>query len=163
MKTKKLNSDIVKKLEAKIADEYKASYLYRAIANYLENIGFSKAAGYFAKESKEEMEHSLRIQSFLVGWNVSPKLPKIDIPVMEFDGLKGCIEKAYELELSFYEAYDELAGELLDMDRAVYSFIEYFLDVQTDSVKRYSDMINTLDGVGDEKCDLLLLQDILFG
>lgn len=164
-KPTKLNEKIVSYLEKRLADEFTASYFYRDASNYLQGIGFSLAAKYFAKESADELEHAKGIEKFLVDWNVHPSLPQIDAQENKFDSLPDVIESAYTLEYALYEAYEEDSVAIFKLgDICVFDFLQAYRTIQTKSVAEYSDMLNMLEGCDCEsKFELLLLEEKLFG
>lgn len=164
-KPTKLNEKIVSYLEKRLADEFTASYFYRDASNYLQGIGFSKAAAYFAKESADELTHAKGIEKFLVDWNVHPSLPQIDAQDNKFDGLHDVIESAYTLEYALYEAYEEDSVAIFKLgDICAFDFLQSYRMKQSQSVAEYSDMLNLLSDCDcDSKFELLLLEDKLFG
>jgi len=164
-KPNKLNSKIVSILEARLADEYTASFLYRDASNYLQGIGFSLAAKFFAQESADELTHAHGIEKFLVDWNVQPTLPQIDSVDNNFDGLPDVIEKGYTIEYTLYQSYEKDSVKVFEMgDICVFDFLQTYRSIQTKSVAEYSDFLNLLDGCDCEsKFELLLLEEKLFG
>lgn len=159
-----LSKEIVKLLSPRIQDELFASYFYRDASNYLKGVGYNTAAAYFAKESADELVHSSILENYLVDWNVHPELESIDAQDNSFDGLIDVIEKAYTLEYALYESYEKTTLDVFKSgDTCTFFFLAQFNDFQRKAVAEYSDMLNMLDGVEDEKCDLLLLEEKLFG
>jgi len=161
----KLNSKVVTILEARLADEYTASFLYRNASNYLQGIGFFLAAKYFAKESADELSHAHGIEKYLVDWNVCPVLPQIDSQDNKFDGLPDVIDSAYVIELALYQSYEKDSVKIFEMgDICTFDFLQHYRTIQTKSVAEYSDFLNLLEGCDCEsKFELLLLEEKLFG
>lgn len=149
----------------RLQDEYNAFYLYRAASNWCQNVGFVKAAAYFKAESDDELTHARGIEDFLTLWNVIPELPNVDKPELEFNGLVNVIEKAYQIELDLYEAYEDTSAKILKTgDVCVFDFLKTYRDIQVKSVGEYSDMINVLEGCDTKsKFELLMLEENLFG
>jgi ferritin len=158
----KLGNDIVALLLPRLADEFKAFYFYRAAANWCRDRGFDKAAEFFQKESDTELEHAKGIENYIVDWNVLPQLSTIKDPQIEFVSLIEIIEKAYQLEYSLYEAYEETSEEVFKKDLCTFDFLQKYRTIQTESVAEYATMLNKLEGVSAGKFELLLLQDKLF-
>jgi len=163
MKPTALNAQIAKLINDRLTDEYFAHYSYQAISNYCYSVGFMKAGEYFKKESDDELVHARKLQEFLFGWNVIPDLPVIAKPKLEFKTLLEVIELAYKLEIDLYNAYNDICETIEEADSAVYQFLTFFLNVQTESVAAYSDMINLCEGVPSDKLNMLLLEKKLFG
>jgi ferritin len=158
----KLGSDIVAALESRLADEFKAFYFYRAAANWCRDRGFDKAASFFQAESDTELTHAKTIENYIVDWNVLPGLDAIKSAAIDFKGLIDIIEKAYQIEYDLYEAYEETSAGLFTKDLCTFDFLQQFRKIQTESVAEYATMLNILEGVEDEKFELLMLQDKLF-
>lgn len=166
MKTpQKLPKEIVDMLLPRLADEYTAFYTYRAASNWCQNVGFVKAAAYFKAESDDELVHARGIEDFLTLWNVIPELPTVKKPELEFGGLVDVIEKAYQLELDLYDAYEDTSAKIFKTgDICVFDFLQKYRDIQVKSVGEYSDMINVLQGCDTKsKFELLMLEENLFG
>jgi ferritin len=162
MKPNKLIRESVQLITPRIGDEYKAMYFYRSAANWAKDNGFFKAAEYFDHESKEELEHSEGLQKYLVDWNVLPDLPVIAKPET-FSSLMEIIEKAYQLEYDLYEAYEDTSMKIFDIpDPCSFDFLQKYRGIQTESVAKYADMLNMLEGVEPTKINLLLIEDKLF-
>ena len=164
MKPEKLSKEVVDLLLPRLKDEFTAFYFYRSASNWCQNIGFFKAADFFAKESSSELEHAKKIESYLVDWNVTPSLPPIDRPALEFSSLNEIIEKAYRIEYDLYEEYEDTSARIFKIgDLCVFDMLQFFRQVQKDSVAEYSDMINLLTGMKtDDKYQMVRLQEELF-
>lgn len=165
MKPNSINQATIDGLLVRLKDEFTAYYFYRSASNWCKNVGFTKAAEYFAGESEDELKHAKKIEDFLVDWNVDVKLPFIDSPQSSFLNLVDVIEKAYQLEYNLYLGYDFTSDEVMTRkEHTTYGFLQFFRDIQLKSVAEYSDMLNLLDGVDiRDKAKLLLLDEHLFG
>jgi ferritin len=163
-KPEKLSQEVVDLLLPRLQDEFNASYLYRAASNWCRNVGFFKAADFFAKESEDELKHAKNIENYLTDWNVSPALPTIEKPEIEFKDLVDIIEKAYGIEFKLYGDYEDTSAKVLKMNElATFDFLQQYRKIQNDSVAEYSDKLNILDGVEPTKMNMLLLEENLFG
>ncbi len=162
MKVEQLPKEITALLQPLISEEYKAFYTYKAISNFCRSVGFFQAADFFQKEADNELQHSAKIQSYLVDWNVLPALPPIS-PTTFTPSLKGCIEAAYKMEYALYEVYEDVSYKILEKeDICTFDFLQEFRTLQTKSVAEYSDMLNMLEGEEDDKMNMLLLEKKLF-
>lgn len=159
-----LSDEVVNLLLPRLEDEFKAFYFYRAASNWCENVGYKKAAKFFADESNTELQHAKGIEDFLVGWNVTPDLSTIAKPKTEFKTLVEVIEKAYDIEYELYEEYEATSVKAFKTgDISAFDMLQKYRTIQTDSVAEYSDMINLLEGCKADKFELLLLEEKLFG
>lgn len=162
MKPKSLYPEVVALLIPRLKDEYTAFLHYRAAANYCSNVGYFKAAEFYNEEAKTELEHAKKIEDYLVSWNVTPELPDLSKPNVSFTGLVDTIEKSYKIEYDLYEEYEETSVKVFKEDVCTFDFLQFFRNIQRDSVAEYSDKLNMLEGVKDAKFELLLLEKKLF-
>jgi ferritin len=164
MKPNKLEQEVVDLLLPRLNDEYKAFYMYRAAGNWCKDVGFFKAAAFFAAESEDELEHAKKIEQYIVDWNVTPDLPTVEKPQIEFADLMEIIEAAYGIEYDLYEAYEKTSMDIFNaQDLCTFDFLQEFRTIQRKSVAEYADKLNMLEGVdGKDKFKMLLLEEQLF-
>lgn len=160
----KLSKEVIDLLLPRLKDELSAFYFYRSASNWCKNVGFFKAAEFFAKESEDESAHAKGIEDYLVDWNITPTLPIIEKPILEFKSLVDVIEKAYMIEYDLYEAYEETSMDIFKTgDLCVFDFLQKYRTIQKESVAEYSDKINLLEGCNESsKFELLMLEKKLF-
>jgi len=164
IKPNQLEDEVVKMLLPRLQDEYTAFYFYRAASNWCQGVGYEKAAEFFANESKDELEHAGKIEKYLVDWNVTPDLPSLERPPLEFANLISIIEQAYKIEYDLYEQYEKTSMDVFNaQDTCTFDFLQQFRMLQTKSVAEYSDKLNMLEGVEPTgKFQMLLLEKNLF-
>ncbi len=164
MKPEKLSQLVVDFLTKRLQDEYNHHYFYQAASNWCNNVGFKKAGAYFLEESTEELGHARMIEQYLIDWNITPSLPTIQQPILEFSDLLSVIETAYNNEYKLYEDYEDSSMGIFKLgDLCVFDFLQFFRKAQKDSVATYSDMLNVLEGCNrGSKFEMLLLQEELF-
>jgi ferritin len=162
MTPNKLEQKVVDALLPLLTSEYDAFYHYRALANWCKNVGYEKAAEFFAKESDDELTHAKKIEQYLVDWNVTPDLPKIFEPKLEYETLLDGIQSSYKMEYDLYEQYEKVGEKMFTADLCTFGLIQEFLKIQLSAVAEYSDKLNMLDGVEPSKINLLLLEKKLF-
>jgi ferritin len=84
-------------------------------------------------------------------------------PPLTFETLLEIIEKAYEMEYSLYEEYENSSAKIFKTgDLCAFDFLQNYRSIQTKSVAEYSDMINMLNGTTGSKFELLMLEEQLF-
>jgi len=164
IKPNQLEAEVVNMLLPRLQDEYTAFYFYRAASNWCQGVGYEKAAEFFANESKDELEHAAKIEKYLVDWNVTPDLPALQRPPLEFSNLISVIEQAYKIEYDLYEEYEKTSMDIFNaQDTCTFDFLQQFRMIQTKSVAEYSDKLNMLEGVEPtSKFEMLLLEKKLF-
>jgi ferritin len=146
----KLPSEIVNLLSERLDDEYAAHYFYRQVVNYCENVGYLKAAEYFKGEAEDELKHAEAIQKYLTDWNVQPALAPIPAP-QKVSGLVDIIEKAYKMEYSLYDAYEEISMDIFNKkDLCTFDFLQTYRTIQRLAVAEYSTFLNQLETIDKE-------------
>lgn len=165
MKTpEKLPIQVVNLLLPRLQDELNAFYFYRSATNWCKNVGYFKAAEFFAEESDTESKHAKAIEDYLVDWNVTPDLPNILKPTLEFRNLVDVITQAYDMEYKLYEAYEETSMRIFKIgDLCVFDFLQSYRVGQKEAVAEYSDKLNMLEGTNElSKFEMLMLEKKLF-
>ena len=160
----KLEQEIVKLLLPRLKDEFDASYLYRAISNWCQGVGYFKAAEFFAKESEDELAHAKGIEKYLVDWNVIVSLPKIETPTSEFTDLIEVLDKAYVIEYKLYEEYEDTSMKVFKTgDLCTFDFLQGYRTIQRLSVAEYSDLLNAAQIIDPTNLlDILHYEEIYF-
>lgn len=165
IKPKSLNEvaeKIVKILNERIGDEYKAYYFYRNAANWCKGANYNKAGEFFEKEASAELEHSKGLQDYLTQWNVFPQIPQAPTNA-SFSGLVDVINKAYEMEYGLLEKYSSDQKEFFGEHPATFNFIQKYVDIQNDEVSEYSDLLNALELIDTKnKLDILFFEKKYF-
>jgi ferritin len=164
IKPEKLSKDVVAILNNGMHKEYDHMLAYRGAANWCNNNGFFKAAEYFSKQAEEEFGHAKKHQDFMTDWNITPEIPNLDQPMMEFESLCDVIETIYGNELELFHTYQENSTEVFNSgDIAVFDYLQFFRKSQNESVVTYSDMLSILVGTNlDDKFQMLMLEEKLF-
>ncbi len=139
----KLNEKSISILTDRIKDEYTAHFYYRSAANWCKNVNYKKAFAFFEAESNSELEHAVKLQDYLNDWNVKPVIPQTETN-FEFKSLVDIINGAYKIEYSLLDNYNKSSSELFVDDLTTFDFLQYFRQLQKDSVVEYSDLLNAL-------------------
>lgn len=158
---KTLDKKVVSLLGERISDEYKAFYFYRSAANWCDNVGYKKAAEFFKAESDDELTHAQGLEKYITDWNMVAPLPTVNKPELEFECLVDIINKAYEMEYSLYEGYEDTSGEIFDMeDYCTFDLLQKYRTIQRESVAEYSDFLNKLQLINpDNKFELFYFEN----
>ena len=157
-----LNEDMVDLLNKRLRDEYYAHFLYRSANNFCKNVGYGKAAAFFADEANDELQHAEKLQNYLLDWNIQPSMPDLK-PSIQIVSLVDAINKAYAFEYGLFESYIKNSAEAFDADLATFDFLQEFRKIQTDSVKTFSDLLNALALIdSSDKFQILYFEQTYF-
>jgi ferritin len=163
MLPKTLNEDTVAHLNSALADEYAAHYFYRNAANWCQGVAYTKAAAFFEAEAAAELEHAQKIQKYIVDWNATPTLPAIKFNG-QFNGLIDVVNKAYTIEYSLGDKYNEMSAKLFTQHLPTFDFLTEFRTIQVESIAEYSDLLNAAQLIDvNSKLDLLHYEERYFG
>jgi ferritin len=149
-------------LNNRIGDEYNAYYFYRNAANWCKNSNFKKAAAFFEGEASNELIHSVGLQDYLTQWNLIPDIPAAPTR-HDFVSLIDIINKAYDIEYNLFIKYSTDQQSLINVHAGTFNFIQKYVDIQTDEVAEYSDLLNALMLINiDNKLDVLFFENTYF-
>jgi ferritin len=164
-KPEKLSQPVINLLLPRLQDEFNAAYFYRSASNWCKNVGYFKAGAFFDKESEDEFGHAKKIENYLVDWNITPALPTIPKPTLDFASIEQVIIMAYEMEYDLYENYEDTSMKIFKTgDLCVFDFLQQYRTGQKDAVAEYSDKLNMLEGTNtSSKFEMLMLEEKLFG
>ena len=159
---KTLNEDTVAHLNSALADEYAAHYFYRGAANWCQGVGYISAAAFFEKEAAAELEHAGKLQKYIVDWNATPILPSVKFSG-QFAHLIDVVNKAYTIEYSLGDKYNEMSSKLFTQHLPTFDFLTEFRTIQVQSIAEYSDLLNAAQLIDvNSKLDLLHYEERYF-
>lgn len=150
-----LNEKLVNKLNEQVTHEFESSYVYMAMAAYLEHHSYNGFASYMMEQAKEENDHGMRIYHYLNDRGVQVKLGAIAAPPAEYTSVLDVFEKALAHEKFITKKIHELAAVATEeKDFATISFLNWFVDEQVeeeatfethiDYIKRFEEDNNAL-------------------
>lgn len=141
IKLYKLSSKVIKILTDRIKDEYTAHYYYRAAANWCQDMNYKKATEFFNKESEDELGHALKIQEYMVDFNILPDIQQAPTK-HTFDNLIDIIHGAYKMELDLMKEYNKDSQSLFNDDITTFDFLTKYRKTQKEAVVEYNDLVN---------------------
>jgi ferritin len=158
----KLSPSVIKMLEERLKDEYYAHYLYRAAANWCQEMNYKKAAAFFAEDAMTELAHAEMLQKYITDFNLIPEIPQAKTD-FKFDNLIDIIYQAYDFELGLMKSYNENSHKVFQEDLTTFDFLQQFRDIQKASVVEFSDLINGSELVDrNDKFQVLYFEQTYF-
>jgi ferritin len=137
--------------------EHDARVFYRNAANYCENVGYDKAAAYYAQEAISEAEHAVTLQTYLNDWGVRFTIPATAQGGI-FTGLGDIVAKAYDIEADLYKRYDTAAKSAMGVDTSAYQLFSKMLNIQYESVAECRTLVDKLALYNDDKTGIKLFE-----
>lgn len=145
-------------LNEQIVAELHSAYIYLSMAAYFEAENWPGFAKWMRVQSREEIEHAMKIFDFLNDRGGRVELGAIEKPPSDYASPLDAFRQAYEHECTItqkiYKLYD-LAVQEGDYPTQV--MLQWFIDEQVEEEKITSEAVAMLERVGDHKPALLVL------
>ena len=145
-------------INEQIRDELYSAYLYLSMSAYFEAISLTGFARWMRLQSQEEVAHAMKLFDFVNERGGRVTLHAIDQPPLEFESPQAVFEATYEHEQKvtglIHDLY-ELA--LQEKDYAAQVMLHWFIDEQVEEEDGVSQILDTLERVGDKDQGLLML------
>jgi ferritin len=153
----KPSEEIVSRILDRLKNELQASFHYQTLSNWCDMKGYVNFAKFYRGEADSEIEHSRILQSYLNGWNIPFRLPKIEIDT-DASSLQDSIEQSLEIEKALYSAYNSDALFAASKDISAFDLFSKMVEIQKESVFEY---ITLLDRCKNS-CDLFMFDNEVF-
>ena len=156
-----ITDEIKSLLLDRLSNEYEAHFFYQNAANYCENVGYTLFAKYLKNEAADELIHAGKLQKFLNDWGIMFTIPLVEVSP-KFTGLPDILEKAYQIECDLYEAYNDNANTVENIDRSAYNLMLEMVAIQYSSVAEYRTFIDSLSLYGTDKTSIKIFEHETF-
>ena len=145
-------------LNKQINGEIYSAYLYLSMSAYSEYSGLKGVANWFMVQYKEEMEHAMKIYSYINNQGGQVKLMAVDQPPTEFESPLDMFEKTLKHEKSVTKRINDLVNLAIEeKDHATQIFLQWFVTEQVEEEANDSDIISKLKLAGTEGNALLMI------
>ena len=145
-------------LNEQINKEFYSGYLYLSMSAHMKEIGLNGFASWLRHQSREEVEHGLKIFDHLIDRNSFVTLKQIRMPEFEYNGILSVFNVIYEHEQCITRSImsvAKLAEE--ECDRTTINFVDWFIEEQIDEEEAVKNIIKRLELFGDDKVALFLM------
>ena len=145
-------------INEQINKEFYSGYLYLSMSAHLHELGLFGFSSWLKIQAKEEVEHGLKLLDYLLERNSYVTLKQIRTPEFEFKGVLSVFQTLYEHECCITHSVmtiAKLAEE--ECDRKTLSFIDWFIEEQTEEEQRVKDIIKRLELFGENNAVLYLM------
>jgi len=145
-------------LNRQIRDELYSAYMYLSMAAYFGSIGLPGSAAWMRAQSGEEVEHAMKLFDFVGERGGRVELHAIEQPPIEFESPHAVFEKTYEHEQKVTGLIHDLYALALDEnDYATQVMLHWFIEEQVEEEDGVSQILDTLERVGDKEQALMML------
>ena len=157
-----LSERIAGMLNEQIVKEMYSAYLYHDMANYYAHRGLKGFASWFSVQAREELEHAMKINGYLLDEGIRPSLGAIAAPEMEYPDDRAPLAAAYEHEKRVTASIDAIFKAADDEDDIrTKRFLGWFVDEQAEEERSSADLISEYDLFGATGHGLYLLDSKL--
>ena len=159
-----LSKTMLNALNKQINKEIYSAYLYMSMSAYSQFIGLKGFANWFMVQYNEEMEHAMKIYTYVNNQGEKVKLMAIDEPPTEFESPMDMFEKTLDHEKFITKSINELVDLATEeKDHATEIFLHWFVTEQIEEEGNDNDIINQLKLIGENGNGLLMLDRELGG
>ena len=105
-----LDKETIDIMEFRIQQEHHSSRLYHAMELWFKDRGYNNLAKLYSKYVEDELVHMKWAESFLLDYNLKPKLKALPSPEMEFETPMDIFEETLLHEKLVTKQVEELTG-----------------------------------------------------
>jgi ferritin len=138
-------------MNEQIKHELYSAYLYLSMAAQFEAENLLGFAHWMKKQSQEEMEHAMKFFDFINERGGKVALQAIEQPPLEFGTPKEIFKAAFEHEQKVTALINKIYKVALEEnDYASQTFLHWFINEQVEEEAAASEIVETLNLVGDK-------------
>jgi ferritin len=145
-------------INQQIKDELYSAYLYLSMAAYFEANSLPGFARWMRAQSQEEVAHAMKFFDFVNERGGRVELQAIEQPTAEFASPLAVFEATYEHEQKVTSLIHHLYEVALEEnDYAAQVMLHWFIEEQVEEEASASEIVDTLERVGDKEQALIML------
>ncbi|MGH7902153.1 MAG: ferritin [Thermodesulfobacteriota bacterium] len=153
-----ISKEMQEALNNQISNEYFSSYTYLSMSAYCESINMQGFAAWLRRQSKEELEHALKIFDYVLDRNGKVNLKAIEQPPSKFSSLLKMFQQAFEHEREVTGMINKLYELALNEgDHATAVQMQWFITEQVEEEKNALNLVEKLRLAGENGSALLIL------
>lgn len=151
-------------LNYRIQQEEYSGRIYKSMSMWLNNKGYTGAAGLWDKYSGEEMSHADWSRTYLLSFGLQPLTPMLEQPEQNFTGLPQIIQISFDHEVDISKQIKDMADQSFKMgDHMLYELCLRYLKEQVEEHDKMQTWIDKLEAFGTDKIALRLLDNEMGG
>jgi len=145
-------------INEQVRDELYSAYLYLSMAAYFEATSLPGFAAWMRAQSQEEVTHAMKLFDFVNERGGRVELHAIEQPPVEFESPRDVFEATYEHEQKVTGLIHDLYKLALEEnDYAAQVMLHWFIDEQVEEEDSVSQILDTLERIGDKDQGLIML------
>ncbi|MFT5232850.1 MAG: ferritin [Candidatus Krumholzibacteriia bacterium] len=153
-----LSKKLLNALNTQINLEYHSSYIYRAMAAYMEDKNLDGCAHWMRMQADEEHQHALKIFDYVLERGGRIKLMAVEAPPQDWDSPLLAFRDALAHEKDMTAKITELADLALEeRDHATNNVMQWYVSEQVEEESAVDDIVKKLEMVGDSGPGLFMM------
>ncbi|MGD2248054.1 MAG: ferritin [Candidatus Methanofastidiosia archaeon] len=153
---------IEKKMEKAINEQINAelysSYLYLSMSAYFSSINLNGFSTWMRTQAQEELVHAMKFYDYVIERGGSVTLSEIEAPPTEWDSPLDVFQYTYQHEQKVTGLINGLVDVAASLkDHATTVFLQWFVEEQVEEEASASEIVETLQLMGDAKQGLFML------
>ena len=159
-----LSDDCLKYLNYRIQQEEYSSRIYLSMSLWLNNEGYTGAAGLWHKYSEEELKHANWSRDYLLAMGIQPLTANLEQPPQTFAGLPDIINQSYDHEVDITKQCNALCADAMRKgDHMLYTLGAQYVKEQIEELDKMQTWKDKLVAFGVDKIALRLLDNEMGG
>lgn len=157
-----MKDSIKQAIERQIGNEFEAAYTYLSMSAWFEAESLPGMAHWMLEQSKEEVNHAIKLFTFLLDRNQHLELHPVPAPPSSFDSPVAAFEAALQHERRVTAQINELYElSLQERDYTAQVLLQWFVTEQLEEEKSTGTLVERLKMVEGSRSALLILDSEL--
>jgi ferritin len=145
-------------LNKQINEEYYSSYIYLAMAAYLEDVNLDGCAHWMRMQAQEEWDHGMKIFDYMIDRGARIELREVKAPPKAWDSPLGVFKASLEHEQYMTSNINSLANLCIEeRDHATNNLMQWYVSEQVEEEAQVEDIVKKLEMMGGDGPGLFLM------
>ena len=154
MVTKKM----IEALNHQINAELYSSYLYLSMSAYFQDISVKGFANWMRVQAQEELDHAMKIYSYVLELDKKVELLAIEKPPNEWKSPLDAFDEVYKHEQQVTGLINKLVDTAIaEKDHATNNMLQWFVAEQIDEEASANEIVQKLKLIGEDGRGILIL------
>lgn len=153
-----LSKKLQEALNKQINEEYYSSYIYLAMAAYLEDGNLDGCAHWMRMQAAEEYQHAMKIFDYLIDRGGRVELREVKAPPKEWPNALAVFKASLEHEKFMTTNINKLADLCIEeKDHATNNLMQWYVSEQVEEESQVEDIVKKLEMMGADGPGLFLM------
>ena len=145
MISKKMKDVLNKQIEI----EAYGSFYYLAMASWCDQKGLDGCAQFFARQSREEYDHMMRIFDYMLDMDAHAHVPAVEKAPTDFKDIFTIFELAYQQEQEVTRSINALVEMAIkENDHSTHNFLQWYIEEQREEEAMMRNIADKLKLIG---------------